>query len=375
MKRDYYEVLGVSPRATLEEIKQAYRGLARQYHPDVSENKQEAEVKFKEINEAFSILSNSEKRAKYDQFGHAAFEGGSGGNGINFDFSTGFDMFDDLIGAFFGEGTPRSGRSRTPLRGEDIRYDLEITLEEAYAGVEKEISVKIPVPCQDCSGTGANKGGYETCSTCRGQGQIKEVHNSFFGRMVRTAVCSKCHGMGEILKDPCHSCAGTGVIEGKRKIKARIPAGVDEGTRIRIKGEGAAGFRGSPPGDLYLFIFVKSHPQFKREGLNIICYLSISFPAAVLGAELEVPTLDGKEKLEIPPGTQNGAVFRLRGKGMSGLNGMSRGDQMVLIEVEVPRKINDRQKELLQEFAKISGVNLNSSKGFMGKLKDVFGGS
>ncbi len=374
MKRDYYEILGVSQKATQEEIKQAYRNLARQYHPDVAENKQEAEVKFKEINEAFSILSNPEKREKYDQFGHAAFEGAGTGNGFNFNFSSGFDAFDDLIGAFFGEGHP-SNRGRAPAKGEDIRYDLEITLEEAYTGIEKEILINTAVSCQECEGIGAKKGSYETCSTCRGQGQVKEVQNSFFGRIVRTMVCPKCRGSGQILKDPCRSCAGTGLVEGKRKIKVHIPAGVDDGTRMRLKGEGAAGFRGSQPGDLYIFIEIKPHPQFKREGLNIICYLAITFPEAVLGAELEVPTLSGKERLEIPPGTQNGAVFRLRGKGMPGLNGMSRGDQMVVIEVEVPKKINEKQKELLQEFAKISGVRLNSNKGFVGRLKDVFGGN
>jgi molecular chaperone DnaJ len=369
--RDYYEILGVSRNASPEEIKQAYRNLARQYHPDVAENKEEAERRFKEINEAFSVLSNPEKRAQYDRFGHAAFSGTSFGQDFGFDFSVGFDVFDDLIGAFFGE-TRRNARRES--RGSDVRVDVEITLEEAYTGVSRQVEVQIPKTCEDCGGRGASASGVEVCFACRGRGQIKEVHQSFFGRVVRTSTCRHCHGTGQVLKEPCKTCKGSGRVSTTRKLSVEIPAGIEDGSRIRLRGEGEAGLRGAPAGDLYVFVHVKPHPYFKREGEHIYYTLPITFPEAVLGNEVEVPTLDGKEKLQIPPGTSQGEVLRLKGKGMPALNGVRRGDQYVIIELQIPKKVDEKQKQLLLELAKLLGVKMQSEKGFMGRLKDALGG-
>lgn len=371
-KRDYYEILGVPRNAGPDEIKQAYRNLARQYHPDVAENKADAEAHFKEINEAFSILSNPEKRASYDRFGHAAFDssGGFGGQGVDFNFSTGFDAFDDLIGAFFGERRSPG----EPNRGQDLRLDVEISLEEAFTGTARDVTVQAAQSCVECGGKGAKAGGVETCGACHGAGRVKEVQQSFFGRVVRTTPCVRCRGTGQLVKDPCKNCGGSGVTESKRKLSVDIPAGVDDGVRIRLKGEGDAGLRGAPPGDLYIFIHVKPHAFFKRDGLNVIYILTLTFPEAALGNDLEVPTLAGKEKLSVPAGTQHGATFRLRGKGMPGFNGMMRGDQFVVIELEVPKKLNEKQKQLLQELAQQWGVKLKHDKGFMGRMKDALSG-
>lgn len=363
-KRDYYEVLGISKNAGSEEIKQAYRKLARQYHPDVAENKSEAEKHFKEINEAFSVLSNPEKRDQYDRFGHSAVSDVSAG----FNFSGGFEIFEDLLGSFFGEPSRRQNSSS---RGSDLRYDLELSLEEAFTGISPKIGIKSGVACAQCQGRGAKEGDLQQCQTCHGTGQLRQIQQSIFGRVVRTTACHQCQGEGQILKNPCKNCHGNGIVQGDRKLTVQIPAGVDDENRIRLTGEGEAGFRGGPPGDLYLFIHVKPHSKFKREDLNIFYEAAVSFPEAALGNEIEIPTLGGKETVQIAPGTQNGAAIRLKGKGMPSVNGFARGDQFVIIKVDVPKKLTEKQKQLLGEWAQISGIKLNLEKGFLGRVKDA----
>lgn len=351
-RRDYYEVLGVPRNADLESIKKAYRALARQYHPDIAENKSEAERHFKEINEAFAVLSNDEKRAQYDRYGHEGLN--LGGADFNFNIG-GFDFLDDLLGSFFGGGGRRAERSN---RGRDIRHDLELTLEEAYHGKNEEISVRTLIACESCAGKGTKQGAVERCTTCRGAGAVREMSQSFFGRIVRDVLCPQCEGAGEILKDPCKNCRGAGRIESRKKLTVTVPAGIDDDNRIRLSGQGEAGIRGGPAGDLYVFIHVKPHPHFKRENLHILYPLKISIAEAVLGNEVQVPTLGGNEKLHIPAGTTAGATLKMKGKGMPDLHGAHHGDQFVVIDIEIPKKLTDKQKELLAEFARLSGIKL-----------------
>jgi molecular chaperone DnaJ len=366
-KRDYYEVLGVGRGASADEIKKAYRKLALQYHPDRNPDSKEAEDNFKECSEAYQVLSDPERRAQYDQFGHAAFEQGAGFGG--FDFNAGFaeDLFADIFGDFFGTRRGR-GRSR---RGEHLRYDLEIEFEEAVSGVEKIIKVPREVECEECKGKGTRDGSARaTCTNCSGSGQTR-FQQGFF-TIAKT--CGQCGGLGTIIKDPCRTCNGSGKVRKTASLNIKVPGGVDTGSRLKLRGEGEVGHQGGPPGDLYVMITVRDHPLFVRDGNNIICDIPITFPEAAIGAEIEVPTLAGKVKMKIPTGTQSGSVFRLRGKGAPDLRGYGKGDQLVRITVEVPRKLTARQRELLEEFARDMKKEVNPlSKGFLEKVKEMFG--
>lgn len=378
-KRDYYEVLGVSKSATQDEIKKAYRKLARKYHPDVNPDDKDAEAKFKEVNEAYEVLSDPESRAKYDQFGHAAFgSGGFGDQGGFGDFGGfgGFGDFGDIFDMFFGG--ERTTRRRTgPQRGADLRYDLEITLEQAAFGFETNIDVPRYETCTECGGSGAAPGtSPQTCINCAGTGQVQFAQNTPFGRIVNARTCERCRGEGTVIDTPCSSCGGTGRTRRTRNIKVKVPAGVDTGSRLRVAGEGEAGFRGGPPGDLYVVIRVKPHEIFERRGNDIILDTSISFVAAALGTEIEVPTLNGTATLKIPPGTQSETVFRLRGKGIPNLHGYGKGDQFVKVKVQIPTSLTEKQRELLKEFAEISGEDIREpgkDKGFFEKVRDAFG--
>ncbi len=369
-KRDYYEILGVRRSASSEEIKKAYRKLALKYHPDRNPGDKEAEEKFKEASEAYQVLSDPERRAQYDRFGHAAFEqGGAGCGGFDFSASTFEDLFGEIFGEFFGTSGKRS-RSRA-RRGEDLRYDLEISFEEAAFGTEKTIQVPRLASCDACRGRGTKDGAERaTCPTCRGVGQVR--YQQGFFTIAKT--CGQCAGQGTIIRDPCRVCGGSGVVQKTRALNVRIPAGVDTGTRLKLSGEGEVGRGGGPPGDLYVVLRVREHPLFRREGVDVLCEVPISFTQAALGAEIEVPTLEGKVKLKIPAGTQSGTVLRLRGKGVPELQGHGRGDQLVRILVEVPRKLSQKQRELLEEFARLSGEEVHPlAKGFFEKMKEIFG--
>lgn len=376
-KRDYYEVLGVSRGATDEEIKKAFRKLSRKYHPDLNQdNPEEAAEKFKEINEANGVLSDPQKRKQYDQFGHAAFSGGGGGaGGPDFSgFSGGFGGgFEDIFDAFFG-GVGRRSRRQGPERGADLRYDLEISFEEAAFGKEEELTVPREEECKVCHGSGAAAGTEpETCSECHGSGQVQHVQNTPFGRMVNTRTCGRCGGRGKIVKTPCQECNGSGRKKVRRKIRVKIPAGVDEGSRIRVSGGGEAGSRGGSMGDLYVYIFVRPHKLFRRDGTDVLCEVPISFVQAALGDTIEVPTIDGKVEMKVPPGVQSGTVMRLKGRGVPHLRGKGRGDQHVRVKVLTPQKLSSRQKDLLKEFGELSGENVNpEQKSFFDSVRDMF---
>ncbi|MBQ5758662.1 MAG: molecular chaperone DnaJ [Schwartzia sp.] len=376
-KRDYYEVLGVEKGATEAEIKKAHKKLARKYHPDLNpDDPKGAEAKMKEINEAKDVLLDPNKRAQYDQFGHAAFEngmGGGGGAGFGGFSSGGFGDMGDIFDMFFNGGRGGS-RRQGPQRGDDLRFDLEISFEEAAFGVEKEISIPRTENCKKCGGTGAAPGtSPETCPDCHGQGQQQIVQNTPFGRMVNSRTCGRCSGSGKIVKTPCPDCHGSGHQRVTRKIKVKIPAGVDDGARIRVSGEGGAGTRGGGYGDLYVYTFVKPHKLFKRDGDDVFCEVPVTFVQATLGDKVAVPTLDGKVELTVPAGTQSGTILRMKGKGVTHLRGGGRGDQHVRIKVLTPQNLNTRQKELLKEFAEISGDKVNpEQKSFMDQLKKFF---
>lgn len=363
-QKDYYEILGVSRGASDAEMKKAYRRLAFQYHPDRNPGNKSAEERFKEINEAYACLSDPEKRAYYDQFGFAEGIGISPG----FDFGFG-DIFEDFFGDFFDTFT---GRKRPrPQKGRDLSYDLDITFEESVFGVEKVIQVPRWLTCPSCEGSGSKPGKEPLlCPTCKGTGQ-RRFQQGFF-TVSRT--CGHCHGEGKIITDPCHECKGKKKIERQRDISVKVPAGVEIGSRLRLSGEGELGRFGGPPGDLYIIINVKPHPIFERKGNNIYCRVPISFTIAALGAEIDVPTINGKANLRIPPGTQSGKILKLRGEGIPEPKGNSRGDQIVEIIVEIPTRLNARQRELLEEFARISGEEISPlSKGFIEKVRDLFG--
>lgn len=375
-KRDFYEVLGVSRTATDDDLKKAYRKLARKYHPDLNpDNKEEADTKIKEVNEAYEVLSDSQKRAQYDQFGHDAFQAGAGGGGNPFGGGSG--GFSDIFDMFFGQSGFGGGQRNGPERGADLRFDMEITFEQAAFGTETEVQLPRTEECTACHGTGAAAGTHpETCPNCKGSGQTQVVQNTPFGRMVNVRPCERCHGEGKIVHTPCRECNGKGRVRRNRKITVKIPAGVDTGSRLRIAHEGEAGVRGGSQGDLYVYIFVKQHKLFTREGDDVFCEVPISFVQAALGDEIDVPTLEGKVKMRVPEGTQSGSVLRLRGKGIQRLRGNGRGDQNVRLKVVTPQKLNERQQQLLQEFAKAGGENINpEEKGFFKKMKDVLGGS
>jgi molecular chaperone DnaJ len=356
-KRDYYEILGVAKSANDDEIKSAYRKLALKYHPDRNKGNAEAEEKFKEATEAYEVLRDSKKRAQYDQFGHEGVGNFDGfGKGAYRDFSDIFGDFDfgDIFEGFFGSGF--SSRGKRQKRGSDLQYDLAVELEEAATG--KEIQIEIPrhEPCTSCEGTGAASGSKPiTCPVCNGAGQIRQAQGFFSV----TQTCYKCHGQGKIISSPCKSCNGTGLIAKKRKITIKIPAGVESGSRLKITGEGEHAQGGGIPGDLYVLIHVKKHKYFERSGNDLVCTVDISFPLAVIGGDIKVPTIYNQTlKMKIPQGTENNQIFRLRGSGMPYIGSHGKGDLLVRINVTVPKKINARQKELLKEFADISGESL-----------------
>ncbi len=359
--KDYYQILGVDRNATEEEIKRAYRRLAMKYHPDRCSGDKEAEEKFKEINEAYEVLSDPEKRARYDSFGYTRRpEGFEGGFGVDF-----HDLFDDIFSEFFG--TSRRPRSQP---GEDLHYNIKLEFEEAVFGTEKKITIPKKTVCPICHGRRARPGtSPAVCRSCGGKGQVT-FQQGFF-RISRT--CSACGGEGSVITTPCDRCRGRGEVEMERTITVKIPAGVDTGTRIRVEGEGEPGIRGGPPGDLYLYIEVKPHPLFKREGTDLICEVPISFPQAALGCEIDVPTLEGKVKLKIPAGTQTGQSFRFRGKGVPVPGKRKRGDLHVVVRIETPTKLTKRQRELLEEFARISNDDIMPQrKSFFEKVKELF---
>jgi molecular chaperone DnaJ len=372
-KADYYETLGVARVAGEDEIKKAYRRLAVQFHPDRNPGDKQAEERFKEINEAYQVLSDSEKRIQYDRFGHAAFQGGQGAGGFGgFDFTQGFEeVFSDIFGDFFGTGRGRS-RART-RRGDDLRYDMEIEFEEAARGVEKVVRIQRMAQCESCNGTRTRNGGngQRTCPNCRGTGQVR-TQQGFFSI---ATTCSQCRGEGQIISDPCAKCQGQGRLRKAQSLSVRIPPGVDNGSRLKLRGEGEAGVGGGPPGDLYVVVHVREHAIFARQDNDIVVEVPISFPQAALGAEIDVPTLEGKVKLKIPGGTQSGKVFRLKGKGFVDLHGYGTGDELVKVSVETPRRMSARQRELLEEFSKIAGEEATHplSKGFVDKIREMFG--
>ena len=380
-KRDYYEVLGVSKTATQDELKKAYRKLARKYHPDLNKDNEEAAEKFKECNEAYSVLSDDQKRAQYDQFGHAAFENGGMGGGGGFGGAGGFGGFggsgmEDIFDMFFGGQGGRGGsRAKTgPQRGADLRFDLEITFEEAAFGLEKEINLYRDETCDHCHGEGAEPGSkVESCPECNGTGYVRFTQNTMFGQMVNERPCSRCKGEGKIISEPCKECRGKGTVKRNKKLKVKIPAGVDNGSRLRVSGEGEAGAKGGPNGDLYVYLYVKPHKFFERDGTTVLCEVPINIVQATLGADIKVPTLDGQVTMKVPEGTQPGKVLRLKGKGIPNLRGGSRGDQLVRIKVVVPTKLSEKQKDALRKFADISKDNINpEEKSFMDKVKDFF---
>ena len=375
-KRDYYEVLGVQKVASEEEIKKAYKKMARKYHPDLNPGDKDAEEKFKEVNEAYEVLSDSEKKARYDQFGFAGVDpnfgagGGGYGGGAGFDFGDLGDIFGSFFGGGFGGGQTRRNPN-APQRGESIRMNLTISFEEAAFGCEKELTVDRYESCETCHGSGAAPGtSPETCPDCGGSGVVQTRRQTPMGVFASTAPCSRCGGRGKIIKEPCKDCRGSGMVRRRRKIQASVPAGIDNGQTISIRGQGHAGKNGGPAGDLLVTITVRPHELFRREGTSVLCEAPITFPQAVLGAELEIPTIDGKVKYDIPEGTQSGTTFRLKGKGIPALNGRGRGDQYVTVYIETPRNLNREQKEALKKFAEAVGENnYEERKSFFRKFK------
>ncbi len=374
-KRDYYEVLGVERSAGPDEIKKAYRGLARKYHPDVNKDDPSAEEKFKEATEAYKVLSNQEARAKYDQFGHSAFEDAGAGGAGGFDFG-GFDDFGDIFDMFFG-GMGGTQRRRTgPARGADLRYDLEVSFTEAAFGTEVDLEVPRYETCPHCHGNKAEPGTpIRTCPQCNGTGEIRAAQRTAFGQFVNVRPCPTCGGEGSTVETVCTECHGEGRVHRSRKIHVKIPAGIDDGYRIRVSGEGEAGTRGGPAGDLYVFVSVRPHEFFVRRGNDIHLEVPISFVQAALGDELEVPTLEGNVKLKIPEGTQTGTSFRLRGKGIPHVRGYGRGDQHVRVKVVTPKSLSPKQKDAIRKLGEALGQDVKEpEKGFLGKVRDAIDG-
>ena len=374
-KRDYYEVLGVSKGASDDEIKKAYRKLAKKYHPDMNPGDKGAEAKFKEVNEAYSILSDSEKRARYDQFGHAGVDPNYGAGGPGGGFG-GFDMGDidlgDIFGSFFGGGFggfggSTSSRRNGPQKGESLRASLTISFEEAAFGCEKEINLNRTEECEACHGSGAEPGTTaETCPDCRGTGVVRVQQRTGGFAFSSTAPCSRCRGTGKIIHTPCKACGGSGSVKKTKRVTVSIPAGIDDGQAISLRGQGNAGKNGGPAGDLIVAVHVKPHPQFHRDGTTVLYEQPVTFYQAVMGAELEIPTIDGKVKYNLPAGTQTGTTFRLRGKGIPELRGRGRGDQYVTVRVQVPTSLNGEQKEALRAFAEAMGEDVPEESGLKG---------
>ena len=373
-KRDYYEVLGVSKNASEDEIKRAYKKLARKYHPDMNPGDKEAEEKFKEVNEANEVLSNPEKKAKYDQFGFAGVDPNYGAGQGGYDGAGGFDFGDlgDIFGSFFGGGFGGGRRNpNAPQRGESIRASLSVEFTEAAFGCEKSITIDRFEQCPTCKGKGCAPGTTpEVCTECHGTGTVTQAQRTPFGMMQSQTVCPKCRGKGQIIHQPCPDCRGAGVVRKRRTIQVNIPAGIDNGQTISLRGQGHSGKNGGPAGDLLITVMVRPHEIFRRDGTAVFCEAPITFTQAVLGGTLEIPTIDGKVKYDIPEGTQTGTVFRLRGKGIPVLNGRGRGDQYVTVNIETPRNLNREQKEALKKFSESLGEgNYEKHKNFFGKKK------
>jgi molecular chaperone DnaJ len=372
MATDYYEVLGVARGADENEIKRAYRLLARKHHPDVNEDKAAAEHKFKEINEAYEVLSDPQKRANYDRFGHAGADGAGFGG---FGGTTGAEGFGDIFDMFFGAargGAAQAPRRNGPARGSDMRYDVEITLEEAFAGAQREIAFNHLMACQTCKGSGAEPGTLiSACDRCSGTGVMRQVRQTPLGQFVTQTTCSKCGGDGQMIPSPCQVCRGRGRIESEKRLTVKIPAGVDDGSRIRISGNGEAGARGGPDGDLYVYLSVKRHERYRRDGMDLYLDVPISFANAALGGEIEVASMEGPVPLTLQPGTQSGSTYRLRGRGMPSIRGSSRGDQLVTVHVVVPTKLTKRERELLEAFAGEGGDHVEE-RSFFERVKEAF---
>ena len=383
MKRDYYEVLGVTKTATFEEIKKAYRKVAMQYHPDRNPGDKAAEDKFKEAAEAYEVLSDGDKKAQYDRFGHAGVGGrssGGFGGGMNMDdiFSQFGDVFgDDIFGSFFGGGKRSGGGRARGTRGSNLRVKIRLNYEEIANGATKTIKVKKYVGCTTCNSTGAkDKGGVQTCSTCGGTGQVRKVQNTFLGQMQTVSTCPSCNGEGTTISNKCTSCKGEGRVYGEETVNIEIPAGVQEGMQLSMSGKGNAGERGGPAGDLIILIEEESHAELQREGLNVVYELHISFTDAVFGTQLEVPTIDGKAKIKIPPGTQSGKIFRLKGKGFPAINSYERGDEMIHVNVWTPQNVTSEEKamlERLQDSPNFKPQPTKGEKGFFERVKEMFG--
>ena len=371
-KQDYYETLGVARGASPEDLKKAYRKLAMQHHPDRNPGDKKAEQRFKELNEAYDVLKDEQKRAAYDRFGHAAFENGGGGRAGGAEFNMGgfADIFDEMFGEFMGGGRRGGGGRQTP-QGADLRYNLEISLEDAYHGKTATVRMATAVLCEACTGTGAETGSRPvTCPTCRGHGKVRSQQGFF--TVERT--CPSCHGQGAVIENPCSSCRGQGRVRKERTLNVNIPAGVEEGTRIRLAGEGEAGVRGTPPGDLYIFLTMKPHRFFQRDGADIYCRVPLPMTTAALGGSIEVPTVDGsRARVTISPGSQTGQQFRLKSKGMSVLRETRRGDMYVEVTVETPVNLTKEQQELLRQFEKAGGDQTSpESAGFFSKVKELW---
>ncbi len=378
-KRDYYEVLGVDKSASAEDIKKAYRQLAKKYHPDLNPGNKEAEEKFKEVNEAYEVLSDADKKARYDQFGHAGVDPSYGGGGYGGGFSGGFgDMGDisDIFNSFFGGGFSSSGRSNpnAPRRGQDIQTNININFMDACFGKEVEVSINRMEKCPDCNGTGAAAGSSaETCPDCHGTGQVKVTQHTPFGMISQQKPCTRCGGKGKIINNPCPKCRGNGRYTAAKKIKVSVPAGIDDGQTLQVSGQGHAGINGGPNGDLHVTVSVRPDPIFERDGYDIHTEVPITYTQAVLGDEITVPTIDGKVKYTVPEGTQNGTIFRFKGKGVKKLNSSSRGDQYVHVYIEVPKNLSKKQKDMLKEFeSTMTDENYNKRKSFFDKIRAAF---
>jgi molecular chaperone DnaJ len=372
MPADFYEVLGVARDADESTIKRAYRQLARKYHPDVAQDKHAAETHFKEINEAYEVLSDAQKRANYDRFGHAGVNGGAGEGGFG---PFGGEGFGDIFDMFFGgarAGGAAQQRRNGPSRGSDLRYDVEISLEEAYHGTTREITFRHLASCTTCRGTGAEPGTLIVpCDRCSGTGIQRQVRQTPLGQFVTQTTCSKCSGDGQIVQTPCSTCRGRGRVEQEKTLQVRIPAGVDDGSRIRITGSGEAGIRGGPDGDLYVYLTVAPHAVFRRDGLDVMIDVAVSFPQVALGGEITVRSLDGDVPLVLTPGTQSGSQYRLRGRGMPSVRGGAKGDELVTVHVVVPTKLSKREREILEEYARAGGDQIEE-KSFFDRVKDAF---
>lgn len=380
-KRDYYEVLSVSRTATAEEIKKSFRGKARELHPDVNKAP-DAEARFKEVAEAYEVLIDDDKRAAYDRFGHAAVSGGAGGpGGAGYDPFGGFGSFSDIFETFFTSATGGgTAARRRPTRGSHLAFSLTVEFEEAVFGTEKEVEVPRLTLCTHCGGVGAEPGtSKQTCPACNGKGEVRRAQQSIFGQFVSVVPCDRCHGEGQVITTPCTVCRGDGRVRETRKLAVKIPAGIEDGSQIRLSNEGEAGQRGAPPGDLYIEVNVRAHKLFKRDGNDIVLGLNLNVAQAALGAELRVPTVDGDSAaLKVPAGTQNGKVFRIKNYGVPYMRGSGRGDMMVHVDVQVPTNLTEEQKRLLKEFARTLGDTSTGTgqveKGLFGKIKDALGG-